>query len=133
VVAYQRGGDAPAAGFRIPKFGHIYACRATTSGHMVKRMARGDSAHRISLVCDPQGLSNCSGGILNGGNAPVAGFRVPNFGHIHAFRATTSRRMVKVMVRGHLARQIAPVRDFQGLSNYSGGISNVDINPVAGF
>jgi len=126
-------GNAPAVGFRIPKFWHIHACRATTSRRIVKGMVRGHSARRTGLVRYLQGLSNHSGGISKGAKSAAAGFRIPKFRHIHACRATTSRRMVKRMARGDSAHQIDPVRYLQGLSKCSGGISNGGNAAAAGI
>jgi hypothetical protein len=60
-------GNTPAGGFSIPKMGDVFACGAKFRRAMAKRMARGDSARRVGTVRYPQGLSDCSGAISNGG------------------------------------------------------------------
>jgi len=68
------GGINPAAGFRIPKFGHILAPGVTTIGGIAKRTRPRDSAHQVGLVRHSQGLFNCSGVISKGGTTLAAGF-----------------------------------------------------------
>ena len=54
---------SPRAALSIPKFRHIFCSRATARHRRLKRMARGDLAHLIGLVRDPQCLVDCSGSI----------------------------------------------------------------------
>ena len=51
------------AGFQIPKIGDVGACSTRTVGHMVKRMARGDSPGLIGPVRHPLHLAVCGGSI----------------------------------------------------------------------
>ena len=80
--------NTPAAGFRIPKFSDILVRRHTARGRTKKRMARGDSAHQVGLVCHPQGLSDCSD-ISKVGTTRHAEFEIPKFWHVLAYRGTT--------------------------------------------
>jgi len=86
-----------AEGFRIPEFGDILGCSATTRGAMTKWMAQRDSAHRIGLVRYSQGLSDCCGGLSGVDKLHAGGFRIPEFLHVQACRATTKSVAIKWM------------------------------------
>ncbi len=66
--------------FEIPKIGDVFDPPTATSGVMPKWMSRGDSAHQIGLVCDSQGVSDCSGGLSRVGNYARAQFGIPKIG-----------------------------------------------------
>ena len=98
-------GNTPAAGFRIPKIGDVPACSTTTKDWMAKRMARGDLAHRIGLVRNPQCLVDCSGTISRVVNTPAVGLRIPKTGDVPACGTTTKHCMPKRIARGDSAHQ----------------------------
>jgi len=110
----SKRGNTLAAGFRVPKFRHTLACRATASSGMVKWIAPGDPACRVCLVRCFQGLSGRSGGISKVENTPVAGISIPKFRYILGCRAPASGCMAKWMVLGDLAHRVCPLRYFQG-------------------
>jgi len=64
------------------KIGNVYACSSTTTGRIVKQMARGDSTHRIGLLRPLQRLAKCGGSISNVVNLAVAGSDIPKIGNV---------------------------------------------------
>jgi len=106
----SEGATTVVRDFENAKTMDVYACRTTTTDPIAKRMARGDSAHRVGLGrCTWDDWAQC-GHVKEGATTVVRDFENAKTMDIYACGTTTTEHIGKRMARGDSAHRVGPGR-----------------------